>query len=117
MDWGSVVVAGALVAAIYYLMTRLGICRGASGQGGCCGDQTADGNREFGQSNRQDNNTTAMARDPVCGIDVAPNSAASSADFNGKTYYFCSVHCRELFQAAPTQYIANEPLTLVDHDE
>jgi P-type Cu+ transporter len=40
-------------------------------------------------------------QDPVCGMDVSPDSAAATAQWQGKTYYFCSTHCREKFIAGP----------------
>jgi len=38
-----------------------------------------------------------MARDPVCGMTVDPKEAAATATKDGKTYYFCNVHCRDTF--------------------
>lgn len=45
------------------------------------------------------------ATDPVCGMDVDPARAAGTATYKGKTYYFCSTHCREAFVAAPEKYL------------
>jgi YHS domain-containing protein len=45
-----------------------------------------------------------MATDPVCGMDLEESQAKASADFEGKTYYFCSDACREEFEASPEQY-------------
>ena len=45
-----------------------------------------------------------MERDPVCGMQVDPTSAAGSAEWNGKTYYFCSANCRRQFEAEPARY-------------
>ena len=45
-----------------------------------------------------------MERDPVCGMSVEPQSAAGSAEHDGKTYYFCSASCREQFQKEPGKY-------------
>ena len=35
--------------------------------------------------------------DPICDMTVEPDKASGKADYNGKTYYFCSVHCPKLF--------------------
>ncbi|MEK6769198.1 MAG: heavy metal translocating P-type ATPase [Gemmatimonadota bacterium] len=43
-------------------------------------------------------------KDPVCGMDVAPEKAAGSLDHEGTTYYFCGKGCLEKFRAAPTRY-------------
>jgi Cu+-exporting ATPase len=45
-----------------------------------------------------------MERDPVCGMEVDPKSAAGSAEHGGKTYYFCSTGCQRQFEADPTKY-------------
>ncbi len=41
------------------------------------------------------------ATDPVCGMSVDPASAMHSAEFAGKTYYFCCAGCRDKFLAEP----------------
>jgi Cu+-exporting ATPase len=45
-----------------------------------------------------------MHRDPVCGMDVEPATAAAKSERNGKTYYFCSPGCKEKFDAEPAKY-------------
>jgi Cu+-exporting ATPase len=44
-------------------------------------------------------------KDPVCGMDVDPKTAAGSATYQDKTYYFCSIHCRDAFKAEPEKYV------------
>lgn len=44
------------------------------------------------------------AKDPVCGMSVAKDEAASY-QFVGETYYFCSERCRDRFQALPARYV------------
>ena len=46
-----------------------------------------------------------MARDPVCGMIVEPETAAGQAEHGGETYYFCNLHCLDRFRAQPTQYV------------
>jgi uncharacterized membrane protein YraQ (UPF0718 family)/YHS domain-containing protein len=41
--------------------------------------------------------------DPVCGMKV-DRAKALTADYGGHTYYFCSPHCREAFEAGPDSY-------------
>src|SRR5688500_15170393 len=41
----------------------------------------------------------AKVRDPVCGMDVTPESAAGSSTHDGQTYYFCSAACKERFDS------------------
>jgi YHS domain-containing protein len=45
-----------------------------------------------------------MTTDPVCGMDLEESQATASAEFEGKTYYFCSDACREEFEASPERY-------------
>ena len=49
-----------------------------------------------------------MAKDPVCGMEVNEDKAAATADFKGKTYYFCSTVCKEKFEASPEKYVEAE---------
>jgi YHS domain-containing protein len=46
-----------------------------------------------------------MAKDPVCGMTVDENKAAATANYQGKTYYFCSTGCKTTFEKAPTKYV------------
>jgi Cu+-exporting ATPase len=48
---------------------------------------------------------TGPATDPVCGMAVEPSDAAATASHGGKTYYFCSVGCRDKFVADPGKYL------------
>ena len=48
-----------------------------------------------------------MVRDPVCGMDVVPETAAGSVDHEGTTYHFCSRHCVEKFRADPARYLGD----------
>ncbi len=47
----------------------------------------------------------AEAIDPVCGMTVAPESAAGSTEYHGQTYYFCNPRCLERFKADPQHYL------------
>jgi YHS domain-containing protein len=46
-----------------------------------------------------------MVTDPVCGMEIDPKDAAGKAEYEGKTYYFCSLDCKQKFEKAPLQYI------------
>jgi Cu+-exporting ATPase len=45
-----------------------------------------------------------MAKDPVCGMNVDEKTAAGSAVYNQKTYYFCSPSCKDRFDKEPEKY-------------
>ena len=51
-----------------------------------------------------------MAVDPVCGMTVNENTAPAKAEFQGKTFYFCSEECKARFQQDPAKY-AKHPAT------
>jgi YHS domain-containing protein len=55
-------------------------------------------------SNKED--AMAMATDPVCGMRVDTDDAGSTAEYVGKTYYFCSQACHDAFIADPISYVA-----------
>ena len=43
--------------------------------------------------------------DPVCGMEVTPETAADSVEYEGQTYYFDSAGCRAAFESNPEKYI------------
>ncbi len=50
----------------------------------------------------------AMAKDPVCGMNVDPHDAKHRAEHGGRTYYFCSAGCRTKFIADPGKYLSKD---------
>lgn len=44
-------------------------------------------------------------RDPVCGMQVAPNAAAAKRTFDGHLYLFCSTACVERFDGDPLKFL------------
>jgi YHS domain-containing protein len=47
----------------------------------------------------------AMAKDPVCGMQVDEKKAAASSVFKGTTYYFCAPACKITFEKDPEKFI------------
>ncbi len=45
-------------------------------------------------------------KDPVCGMDVNPDSAADKYEHEGATYFFCNPGCLEKFRAQPARYLS-----------
>jgi len=43
--------------------------------------------------------------DPVCHMQVMPETAAGRFEYKGKTYYFCGPRCLERFKANPVQFL------------
>lgn len=54
---------------------------------------------------REQEGSKEMAKDPVCGMDVDPTTAAGSSEYQGKTYYFCNLNCKRSFDADPAKYL------------
>ncbi len=46
-----------------------------------------------------------MVKDPVCGMDVDPKTAAGKSTYQGKMYYFCSLGCKRDFDKDPQKYV------------
>ena len=46
----------------------------------------------------------AIVKDPVCGMDIEPSTAAGQTVHAGQTYYFCSLKCKDKFLKDPEQY-------------
>src|SRR5215469_12659647 len=51
----------------------------------------------------------ATVKDPVCGMDVNPATAAGSIERDGTSYYFCSHGCIEKFKENPHQFVGGSP--------
>ncbi len=47
------------------------------------------------------------ALDPVCGMDVDPNSARYKATYQGETYVFCAAGCKAAFEKDPQAFLGN----------
>jgi YHS domain-containing protein len=89
-----------LFAAFFYVMMRFGcgahmVHGHGSGHGDHAGHSGHDG-REH-----------ATARDPVCGMDVAPGQGYTKMH-GGREYRLCSRTCLDKFDANPGQYASQQ---------
>ena len=50
-------------------------------------------------------------RDPVCGMEIEPQSAFANREHMGQTFYFCSQSCVEQFDADPHHYVMTSATT------
>ena len=50
-------------------------------------------------------------KDPVCDMDVTPETAAGTSEYNGTTYYFCSPGCKRSFDKDPGKYLGKDEQT------
>ncbi|HEX9963082.1 MAG TPA: HAD-IC family P-type ATPase, partial [Pyrinomonadaceae bacterium] len=51
---------------------------------------------------------STKVKDPVCGMTIAPESAAGKSRYEGETYYFCSPSCKEKFNVNPAQFAVTD---------
>jgi len=52
-----------------------------------------------------DASAAKTARDPVCGMNVDPETSRHRFEHDGTTYHFCSNGCRARFEADPRKYL------------
>ena len=50
----------------------------------------------------------AQATDPVCGMTVAADASSHPFEYDGVTYYFCRVGCRQEFEKNPAAFVKRE---------
>jgi Cu+-exporting ATPase len=48
----------------------------------------------------------AMAKDPVCGMEVDPKKAPAQSNYKEQMIYFCAVGCKQEFDANPEKYLS-----------
>ena len=62
-----------------------------------------------------------MVKDPVCGMDIEEKDAAGTSGYRGRTYYFCSLSCKQDFDKDPEKFLKEEkkiiPLQFVAEKE
>jgi YHS domain-containing protein len=58
-----------------------------------------------------ENDMAGTFRDPVCGMEVTYETAQARSEYEGQTYYFDSIECKETFDKEPEKYIAQEQET------
>ena len=56
-----------------------------------------------------------MSKDPVCGMDVDPESASGKSEYKGQTYYFCSLGCKASFDKDPEKYLSSHHEHVAPH--
>jgi len=46
-----------------------------------------------------------MPQDPVCGVVLNEKTSKFKMNYDGGTYYFCSVKCKKKFKRDPNKFI------------
>jgi Cu+-exporting ATPase len=57
------------------------------------------------KSNKRRQVMATTVHDPVCGMDIDSTTAAGTSEYNGQTYYFCSLGCKKAFDENPEKYL------------
>ncbi|MFQ5434821.1 MAG: YHS domain-containing protein, partial [Anaerolineae bacterium] len=52
-------------------------------------------------------------KDPVCGMEMDPQAAATTRDHMGQTFYFCSTQCADTFDEDPHKF-AHQAMQMTD---
>ena len=55
-----------------------------------------------------------MPVDPVCGMEIPPESAEATTEYEGESFHFCSNDCQALFDSAPEKYVETPHPHLVE---
>jgi YHS domain-containing protein len=72
---------------------------------GLCDERVVSATRRRGlPSHSRELRGEAMVRDPVCMMQVDERTAKAKSDYKDKTYYFCSLDCKEQFDNNPERY-------------
>jgi Cu+-exporting ATPase len=75
---------------------------------GCKGKEAPPSPPAEAASEQREPSAVATARDPVCGMFVDPKTSPKS-EFEGTTYYFCSLEDKALFDKDPGSYASQAP--------
>ena len=73
-----------------------------------CGEKKAPAPAQEADSEQREPSAVATERDPVCGMFVDPKTAPKS-DFEGQTFYFCSLEDKAKFDKDPGNYASQAP--------
>ncbi len=49
-----------------------------------------------------------MEKDIICGMKIDESKASAKTNYQGKEYSFCSLVCKERFDAEPEKFIKRE---------
>ena len=70
----------------------------------CFGGSYLQLSKELGHDCREE--VIAMAKDPVCGMQVDEKKPGATSNYEGKIYYFCSASCKRAFENNPKRFVS-----------
>jgi YHS domain-containing protein len=50
------------------------------------------------------NEKPTTVKDPVCGMTIGAPKAREKSEYQGETYSFCSIGCKQKFDSVPDRY-------------
>ncbi len=92
-SFGSILWLVAIGLLFFFMMRK---------SGGCCGG--GHGGHEEHDNHGHGNGQDDKHIDPVCSMEVDPESAQHTSEYKGDTMYFCSDQCLEKFENDPESY-------------
>jgi Cu+-exporting ATPase len=60
---------------------------------------------DIGRKGKEERKMHHKAVDPVCKMKIKKRDAAGTSEYKGKTYYFCSLNCKKVFDEEPEKYL------------
>lgn len=57
----------------------------------------------------------ATVTDVVCGMQIDPDQAAGTSEYQGQTYYFCGMGCKRQFDKDPERFVGQQHPQHDDH--
>jgi Cu+-exporting ATPase len=95
--------AAAMAASSLSVVTNANRLRGFKGPAVAGGARPVTGavRVEVGERAPTREDMMATVKDPVCGMEIDPATAAASEEYEGTTYYFCSQGCHDSFIDEP----------------